>query len=58
MIWLRVRKPDSVVPAGATLALGGPGERARARRMLEKAAMLKADWAGSQRHPSAHPSRH
>ncbi len=41
--------------AGATLALGGPGERARARQMLEKAALLKAEWAGSQRHPSMMP---
>ena len=36
---------------GATLALGGPGEVARARQMLEKAALLKARWAGGQRHP-------
>ena len=41
--------------AGATLALGGPGERARARQMLEKAALLKAEWVGSQRHPSMLP---
>jgi hypothetical protein len=37
--------------AGATLALGGPGERARARQMLEKAALLKAEWVGGRRHP-------
>lgn len=38
---------------GSTLALGGPGERARARQMLEKAALLKADWVGGSRHPGA-----
>lgn len=50
VIWMG--ENQSVRSAGATLALGGPGERARARQMLEKAALLKADWAGSQRHPS------
>jgi hypothetical protein len=39
---------------GATLALGGPGERARARQMLEKAALLKAEWVGGKRHPGLH----
>ena len=38
---------------GATLALGGPGEQARARQMLEKAALLKAQWVGGERHPGA-----
>jgi hypothetical protein len=38
---------------GATLALGGPGERARARQMLERAALLKARWVGAERHPGA-----
>lgn len=30
--------------------MGGPGERARARQMLEKAALLKGDWVGGSRH--------
>lgn len=35
----------------STLALGGPGERARARSLLEKAVTLKEQWLDSDQHP-------
>ena len=35
----------------STLALGGPGERARARTLLEKAVTLKEQWLDSKEHP-------
>ena len=45
---------------GSTLALGGPGERARSRQLLERAIQLKRRLTGSARHPGAvfqdHPS--
>ena len=40
--------------AGA-LAMGGPGERARARELLEQAVLLKQRFAGAPDHPGALP---
>ncbi len=34
-----------------TLALGGPGERGRARQLLERAVLLKQEFAGAPDHP-------
>lgn len=39
-------------PAG-TLSMGGPGERARARQLLEQAVLLKQQYAGAPDHPGA-----
>lgn len=36
---------------GSTLAMGGPGERARARHLLERAVDLKREFVGSRKHP-------
>lgn len=36
---------------GSTLSMGGPGEQARARQMLEKAVTLKQEWLADPRHP-------
>ncbi|KAK9827325.1 hypothetical protein WJX81_005191 [Elliptochloris bilobata] len=36
---------------GSALALQGPRELARARQLLERAVLLKADWVGRARHP-------
>ena len=36
---------------GSTLALQGPRELARARQLLERAVLLKAEWVGKARHP-------
>ena len=38
-----------------TLALGGPGERGRARELLERAVLLKQKFAGSVDHPGTLP---
>ena len=35
----------------STLALGGPGEKARARTLLEKAVGLKEQWLDDKEHP-------
>ena len=40
---------------GSTLALQGPRELARARQLLERAVLLKAEWVGKARHPGAPP---
>ena len=34
-----------------TLSMGGPGERARARQLLEQAVQLKQQFAGAPDHP-------
>lgn len=34
--------------------MGGPGERARARQLLEQAVLLKQQFAGAPDHPGAH----
>jgi hypothetical protein len=33
--------------------MGGPGERARARQLLEQAVLLKQQYAGAPDHPGA-----
>ena len=38
-----------------TLALGGPGERARARQLLEQAVQVKQQYAGAPDHPCILP---
>jgi len=38
-----------------TLALGGPGERARARQLLEQAVQVKQQYAGAPDHPCIFP---
>lgn len=38
-----------------TLALGGPGERGRARQLLERAVLLKQGFAGAADHPAVLP---
>ena len=38
---------------GSMLALQGPRELARARQLLERAVLLKAEWIGKARHPGA-----
>jgi hypothetical protein len=38
-----------------TLALGGPGERARARQLLEQAVQVKQQYAGTPDHPCIFP---
>lgn len=38
-----------------TLAMGGPGERARARQLLEQAVQLKQQFAGAPDHPAVLP---
>lgn len=38
---------------GSALALQGPRELARARQLLERAVLLKAEWVGKARHPGA-----
>ena len=38
---------------GSALALQGPAQLARARQLLERAVLLKADWVGRARHPGA-----
>lgn len=37
--------------AAGTLSMGGPGERARARQLLEQAVLLKQQFAGAPDHP-------
>lgn len=41
----------------ATLALGGAGERARARSLLEKALALKEQWLDDLEHPGRTSNR-
>ncbi|KAL3153047.1 hypothetical protein ABBQ38_012071 [Trebouxia sp. C0009 RCD-2024] len=56
---MAVREEATPVPERAwalrnvasTLALGGPGERARARTLLEKAVTLKEQWLDDKEHP-------
>ena len=56
---MAVREEATPVPERAwalrnvasTLALGGPGERARARTLLEKAVALKEQWLNDKEHP-------
>ena len=56
---MAVREEATPVPERAwalrnvasTLALGGPGERARARSLLEKALSLKEQWLDDTEHP-------
>ncbi len=56
---MAVREEATPVPERAwalrnvasTLALGGPGERARARSLLEKAVTLKEQWLDDDQHP-------
>ena len=56
---MAVREEATPVPERAwalrnvasTLALGGPGERARARTLLEKAVTLKEQWLDDVEHP-------
>ena len=56
---MAVREEATPVPERAwalrnvasTLALGGPGERARARTLLEKAVTLKEQWLDDMEHP-------
>ena len=56
---MAVREEATPVPERAwalrnvasTLALGGPGERARARSLLEKAVILKEQWLNDDQHP-------
>ena len=56
---MAVREEATPVPERAwalrnvasTLALGGPGERARARSLLEKAVTLKEQWLQDVEHP-------
>ncbi len=56
---MAVREEATPVPERAwalrnvasTLALGGPGERARARSLLEKAVTLKEQWLNDDQHP-------
>ncbi len=38
---------------GSTLALQGAAGLARARQLLERAVLLKAEWVGGARHPGA-----
>jgi hypothetical protein len=38
-----------------TLAMGGPGERSRARQLLEQAVQLKQQWADAPDHPVVLP---
>lgn len=38
-----------------TLAMGGPGERSRARQLLEQAVLVKQEFAGAPDHPAALP---
>ena len=40
-------------PLAGTLSMGGPGERARARQLLEQAVLLKQGFAGAKDHPGA-----
>lgn len=37
--------------AAGQLSMGGPGERARARQLLEQAVLLKQQFAGAPDHP-------
>lgn len=39
-----------------TLSMGGPGERARARQLLEQAVQLKQQFAGAPDHPGVLPA--
>ena len=56
---MQVREEATPVPerawalrnVAATLSLGGPGERARARTLLEKAVTLKEQWLDDLEHP-------
>lgn len=58
---MAVREEATPVPERAwalrnvasTLALGGPGERARARSLLEKAVLLKEQWLDNDQHPGS-----
>ena len=58
---MAVREEATPVPERAwalrnvasTLALGGPGERARARSLLEKAVLLKEQWLENDQHPGS-----
>ena len=38
-----------------TLAMGGPGERSRARQLLEQAVLIKQQFAGAPDHPAVLP---
>ena len=61
---MAVREEATPVPERAwalrnvasTLALGGPGERARARSLLEKAVNLKEQWLDDGQHPGGQDS--
>lgn len=61
---MAVREEATPVPERAwalrnvasTLALGGPGERARARSLLEKALTLKEQWLDDDQHPGGQDS--
>lgn len=56
---MQVREEATPVPerawalrnVAATLSLGGPGEKARARTLLEKALSLKEQWLDDLEHP-------
>ena len=56
---MQVREEATPVPerawalrnVAATLSLGGAGERARARTLLEKAVTLKEQWLNDAEHP-------
>lgn len=56
---MQVREEATPVPerawalrnVAATLSLGGAGERARARTLLEKAVTLKEQWLDDPEHP-------
>lgn len=56
---MQVREEATPVPerawalrnVAATLSLGGAGERARARTLLEKAVTLKEQWLNDVEHP-------
>ena len=63
----RIKEREAAVPVpervwalrnvAGTLSLGGPGERLRARRLLEQAVMLKESWLESAEHPGASSSQ-
>ena len=44
----------SVLCGTGTLAMGGPNERGRARKLLEQAVLLKGQYAGRPDHPGDH----